>query len=105
MRAGMTAQRARIESEARKLARSGQHTGWRSIERALLDQSGFTQVPYVFANEWTRSELDRLCLEARLRRSSGPKQASHEGVPKLDRSEHALRTLLASQGKRTLRRL
>jgi hypothetical protein len=69
MRAGMHAQRAQIESEARKLARSGQHYGWRSIERALLEQGRFSQVPNVFANAWTRSELDRLCQQAqRLRK-------------------------------------
>ena len=58
MKAGMLAQRARIEREARKLAHSGHHSGWRSIERALMSRS-LTQVPYVFANAWTRSELDR----------------------------------------------
>jgi hypothetical protein len=67
VKAGMLAQRARIESEARKLAHSGDHSGWRSIERALLSRS-LTQVPYVFANAWTRSELDRLCRQARLLR-------------------------------------
>jgi hypothetical protein len=65
MRAGMPAQRARIETEARKLAHSGEHSGWRSSERALITRSEFSQVPYVFRNDWTRSELDRLCLQAR----------------------------------------
>ncbi|HEY7246986.1 MAG TPA: hypothetical protein VH678_24195 [Xanthobacteraceae bacterium] len=68
MKAGMLAERARIETEARKLGWSGEYGGWRSIERALLGQGRFTQVPYVFANLWTRSELDRVCREARLRR-------------------------------------
>jgi len=63
----MVAQRARVETEARKLARSGEYAGWRSIERVLLAQS-FTQVSYVFANLWTRSELDQLCQQAQLRR-------------------------------------
>jgi hypothetical protein len=66
MRAGIAAERARIESEARRLARSGQHTGWRSIERVLL-AGPFTRVPFVFANAWTRYELDRLCQKAQLR--------------------------------------
>jgi hypothetical protein len=68
MRPGVFEERARIESEARKLARSGEHNGWWSIERALLAQGRFTQVPHVFANDWTCSELDRLCQEAKLRR-------------------------------------
>jgi hypothetical protein len=68
MRPGHWAERACIETEARKLAHSGQHTGWRSIERALRDWSAFTQVPFVFRNEWTRSELDRLCRQALLQR-------------------------------------
>ena len=67
MKAGMLAQRARIEREARKLAHSGHHSGWRSIERALMSRS-LTQLPYVFANAWTRSELDRLCGQAQLLR-------------------------------------
>jgi hypothetical protein len=69
MQPGYWAQRASIESEARRLARSGEHSSWRSIERALLARDHFTRVsPYVFANAWTRSELDRLCLQARLYR-------------------------------------
>jgi hypothetical protein len=68
MRAGIAAERARVESEARRLANSGDYTGWHSIERALLDQNYFAQVPYVLGNEWTQSELDRLCRLARLRR-------------------------------------
>jgi hypothetical protein len=68
MRAGIAAERARVESEARRLAHSGDYTGWRSIERALLTQNCFTQVSYILGNEWTQSELDRLCHLARLRR-------------------------------------
>jgi hypothetical protein len=69
MRPGVAEERARIESEARQLARSGEHSGWPSIKRALL-QRAFTQVPYIFANAWTCSELDRLCQEAKLRRKN-----------------------------------
>jgi len=61
MQIGLVEERARIESEARRLARSGEHTCWQSIQVALLAQKRFTQIPYVFANDWTRSELDRLC--------------------------------------------
>lgn len=66
MKAGMAAERARIETEARKLAWSGEHSSWRSIERALLGRDCFTQVPLVFRNAWTRAELDRLCRQAQL---------------------------------------
>jgi hypothetical protein len=68
MEAGMQAERARIETEARKLARSGEYSSWRSVERALLARTCLTQVPCVFANAWTRSELDRLCRQAQLYR-------------------------------------
>jgi hypothetical protein len=67
MPAGLGEERARIESEARRLARSGEHSGWWSIKTALLAQCRFTQVPSVFNNLWTCSELDRLCHEAQLR--------------------------------------
>ena len=67
MLAGLGEERARIESEARRLARSGEHGGWWSIQAALLAQRRFTQIPRIFANAWTCSELDRLCQEARLR--------------------------------------
>src|ERR1700726_3952894 len=46
-----------------------------STDGALLAQTRFTQVLYIFANEWTRSELDRLCHEAQLAaKSSLPKR-------------------------------
>jgi hypothetical protein len=67
MLAGVGEERARIESKARRLARSGEHSGWWSIQAALLAQGRFTQIPYVFGNPWTCSELDRLCQEAHLR--------------------------------------
>ena len=68
MRPGHWAERGRIETEAPKLAHSGQHSGWRSIERALMKLGRFCQVSYVFHNAWTRSELNRLCIQARLQR-------------------------------------
>jgi hypothetical protein len=67
MRPGMAEERARVESEARRLAHSGEHDGWWSIKLALLAQGQFTQVSYVFKNPWTCSELDRLCQQARSR--------------------------------------
>jgi hypothetical protein len=57
---------AQIETEARKLARSGNHRSFRSIQAALLAR-GLPKVPKVFANRWTCTELDRLC-EQTLRR-------------------------------------
>ena len=50
-----------IETEARALARSGNYLNARSIEMALLVQGYRDDVPKVFANRWTQSELDRLC--------------------------------------------
>ena len=57
---------AQTETEARKLARSGEHRSFRSIQAALLAR-GLPKVPKVFANRWTCTELDRLC-EQTLRR-------------------------------------
>jgi hypothetical protein len=54
---------ARIETEARKLARSGQHRWSHSIEMALLAR-GYRDAPNVFANCWTQYELDRLREQA-----------------------------------------
>jgi hypothetical protein len=67
MPAGVGEERAHIESEARRLARSGEHSGSSSIQAALLVQGRFTQIPYVFGNLWTCSELDRLCQQAKRR--------------------------------------
>jgi len=61
----MVAKRALMETEARKLARTGAHSGWQTIQMALVAQ-GFEEAPKVFTNLWTRSELDRLCERARL---------------------------------------
>jgi hypothetical protein len=58
-------QRAEIETQARKLARSGKYHGFEPIETILLAQ-GFKQVHKVFANRWTRFELDRLCKLAQI---------------------------------------
>jgi hypothetical protein len=55
---------ARIETEARKLAWSGQYQGSSSIEMALLSR-GYREAPQIFANLWTQYELDRLCDQAR----------------------------------------
>jgi hypothetical protein len=64
MKAGLRQRLARIETEARTLARSGNFGGFASIERALLTR-GFEEAPRIFANRWTQSEVDRLCYQAR----------------------------------------
>jgi hypothetical protein len=68
---------ATIETQARKLARSGDHRGFASIQAALLEQ-GFSEAVTVFRNRWTRSELDRLCEQAteHMSRLQGPRQRS-----------------------------
>jgi hypothetical protein len=55
---------ARIETEARTLAWSGKYSSPRAIELALVAR-GFAEAPRLFRNPWTRSELDRLCRQAR----------------------------------------
>ena len=54
---------ARIETEARTLARSGKYHSFTSIKNLLLAH-GYPEAHKVFANRWTRSELDRLCQQA-----------------------------------------
>jgi hypothetical protein len=54
---------AQIETEARKMARSGQYRGSGSIQMALLAK-GFSETSKLFTNRWTCSELDRLCEQA-----------------------------------------
>ena len=54
---------AHIETEARKLARTGQHRSYRSIEMALLGE-GYREALKVFANRWTQCELDRICQQS-----------------------------------------
>ena len=63
MKRGIRDRLANVETEARKLARSGEHRGFASIQAALLER-GFTEAVAVFRNRWTRSELDRLCDQA-----------------------------------------
>jgi hypothetical protein len=54
---------ARIETEARVLARSGEYLTFFSIEAALLER-GFLEARTLFANKWTQAEVDRLCNRA-----------------------------------------
>jgi hypothetical protein len=63
MKRGTRDRLANVETEARKLARSGEHRGFASIQAALLER-GFTEAAVVFRNRWTRAKLDRLCDQA-----------------------------------------
>jgi hypothetical protein len=54
----------RIETEARRLARSGQHQGFSTIQFALAAR-GYREAAKVLANRWTQCELDRFCAQAR----------------------------------------
>jgi hypothetical protein len=63
-RRGLVERMRHIETEARKLASSGLHENHSSIEMALLTQ-GYQEAVKLCANPWTRSELDRLCDQAR----------------------------------------
>jgi hypothetical protein len=62
MKAGLRQRLARIETEARALALSGDFGSFTSIERALLTR-GFQEARKVFANRWTQAEVDRLCQQ------------------------------------------
>ena len=53
---------ARIETEARELARSGDYFTFCSIEAAL--ERRFLEACKLFANKWTQAEVDRLCNRA-----------------------------------------
>jgi len=66
---------ARIETEARRLARSGRFLSSRSIEQALL-AGGFPEAHEIFRNLWTHSELNRLCEQAARRASDALKLAA-----------------------------
>jgi hypothetical protein len=63
MKPDMRDRLARIETEARALARSGNHYGFSSIKNLLLTR-GYPEADKVFANRWTQSEVDRLCRQA-----------------------------------------
>lgn len=52
-----------METVARRLARSGRHDGYYSIQYALLEQ-GYSEATKLIANPWTRGELDRICQQA-----------------------------------------
>jgi hypothetical protein len=54
-----------IETQARRLAQSGEYKDFSSIEMILLAQ-GYREAAMVFENRWTQSEVDRLCERARI---------------------------------------
>jgi len=55
---------ARIETQARAMARSGKYRGHAEI-RNVLESSGFELTAKVFDNRWSQTEIDRLCHQAR----------------------------------------
>jgi hypothetical protein len=55
---------ARVETEARTLARSGRYRGYVEIKREL-ESRGLPAVARIFINAWSRAEVDRLCRHAR----------------------------------------
>jgi hypothetical protein len=75
MQRGIRERLARIETEARTLARSGEFGSSRSVELALVAK-GYTEAHKIFANRWTRSEIDRLCELAAYRTRANEPQAA-----------------------------
>ena len=53
-----------ILEQAYNMARSGEHTGYQSIERELRGLF-YTRARYVLDNEEIHEDLDRMCFEAR----------------------------------------
>jgi hypothetical protein len=60
---------AYMESEARALARTGDHKDFSSIEMLFIIR-GYQEAPKLFANLWTQQELNRICRQARSQRRS-----------------------------------
>jgi hypothetical protein len=63
MKPGVLDRLAHIETEARKMARSGEYRNSGSIHMALLAR-GVLEASKVFSSRWTCLELDRLCKQA-----------------------------------------
>jgi hypothetical protein len=68
-KAGKRERLAYIESEARALARTGDHKDYSSIEMLFLIR-GYHEARKLFANLWTQEELNRICQQAQSRRDS-----------------------------------
>jgi hypothetical protein len=62
---------AEIETAARRLAWSGEFLTWRGVNNCLLEL-GYTDAAALFANPWTRSEIERICTTAYARQAGGP---------------------------------
>jgi hypothetical protein len=71
---------AYIESEARALARTGNHKDYSSIEMLFLVR-GYHEARKLFANLWTQEELNRICRQARSR----PNRPDANDRPRSDR--------------------
>ena len=61
---------AQIETEARRMAKTGIYLGYRAIASRLVDR-GYAEAPKLFRNRWTQQEIDRLCYASRLEAGSG----------------------------------
>jgi hypothetical protein len=55
--------RALIETSARSMAWSGEHRSFVSI-KIILQRHGYEGVDKLFENQWTCSELNRICEQA-----------------------------------------
>lgn len=62
---------AEIESEARRMARSGAYPGFRAIAHRLLE-AGYEETPKLFKNRWTQEEISRLCYASRFSPATQP---------------------------------
>jgi len=51
---------AQVETEARRLANSGDFQSFRTIRRELI-AAGYEEARQIFRNPWTQSEINRLC--------------------------------------------
>jgi hypothetical protein len=51
---------AKIETEARALARSGHYRGFRAVQHQLI-VSGYSEAEQLFQNRWQQVEIDRIC--------------------------------------------
>ena len=72
---------AQIETEARRMARSGAYYGFREIEARLLER-GYLEAAKLFANPWTQQEIDRFCYLSR------GDAASHPLCPQMQHPSH-----------------
>lgn len=54
-----------ILRRAKELAKTGNFSGWLSIEHYIRSKEGLQEARSVLDNQWLRKELDRLCSKAK----------------------------------------